>query len=59
MHLLWILLHDQILIEARDAIEDRVKAIVSESMEGAFKRIIPEVPFVAAIRVLRPGDEIQ
>jgi hypothetical protein len=32
--------------------------IVKEAMEEAFKRIIPEVPFVAAIRVadsLTPG----
>jgi DNA polymerase I-like protein with 3'-5' exonuclease and polymerase domains len=28
-----------------------VKAIVEESMEEAFKKIIPEVPFVAEIRV--------
>ena len=45
------LLHDEILIEARDGIEDQVQAIVKESMEGAFEKIIPEVPFVAEIRV--------
>jgi len=28
-----------------------VKAIVKESMEEAFKKIIPEVPFVAEIRM--------
>ena len=43
--------HDEIIVEARDGIEDQVKAIVKESMEEAFKRIIPEVPFVAEIRV--------
>ena len=38
--------HDEIIIEARDGIEDQVREIVKESMEEAFKRIIPEVPFV-------------
>ncbi|MFZ0931366.1 MAG: hypothetical protein WAN11_22370 [Syntrophobacteraceae bacterium] len=36
---------------ARDGIEDEVEAIVKESMEEAFEKIIPEVPFVAEIRV--------
>ena len=44
-------LHDEIIIEARDGIEDQVKVIVKESMEEAFKQIIPEVQFVAEIRV--------
>jgi DNA polymerase-1 len=43
--------HDEIIVEARDAIEDQVKSIVRESMEGALEQIIPEVPFVADIRV--------
>jgi len=43
--------HDEIIIEARDGIEDQVEAIVEESMEEAFQGIIPEVPFVAEIRV--------
>jgi DNA polymerase I-like protein with 3'-5' exonuclease and polymerase domains len=43
--------HDEIIIEARDGIEDQVRAIVAESMETAFEKIIPDVPFVAAIRV--------
>jgi len=30
---------------------DQVKAIVSESMEAAFEKIIPEVPFAVEIRV--------
>ncbi|MGA2225013.1 MAG: hypothetical protein ABSH41_11275 [Syntrophobacteraceae bacterium] len=51
MHVLSITLHDEILIDARDGIEDQVQTIVGESMETAFKRIIPEVPFVAEIRV--------
>ena len=45
-------LHDEIIVEARDAIEDQVQTIVKESMEEAFRKIIPsEVPFVAEIRV--------
>ncbi len=44
-------LHDEIIIEARDGIEDQVKEIVKESMEATLEQIIPEVPFVAEIRV--------
>jgi DNA polymerase I-like protein with 3'-5' exonuclease and polymerase domains len=44
-------LHDEIIVEARDGIEDQVQTIVKESMEEAFGRIIPEVPFVVEIRV--------
>ena len=44
-------LHDEIVVEARDAIEDQVKSIVKESMEAALERIVSEVPFVAEIRV--------
>ena len=43
--------HDEIIVEARDAIADQVKAIVVESMEGALGRIIPEVMFVVETRV--------
>jgi DNA polymerase I-like protein with 3'-5' exonuclease and polymerase domains len=34
------------MVEVKDDIADQVQAIVKESMEEAFKRIIPEVPFV-------------
>jgi hypothetical protein len=44
-------LHDEIIIEARDAITDQMLAIVKESMEKAFKQIIPEVPFLVEPRV--------
>jgi len=37
--------HDEIIVEARDDIADQVQAIVKESMEDAFEKIIPEVPF--------------
>jgi DNA polymerase I-like protein with 3'-5' exonuclease and polymerase domains len=43
--------HDEIFVEARDAIADQVQAIVRESMEVALEGIVPEVPFVAEIRV--------
>jgi DNA polymerase I-like protein with 3'-5' exonuclease and polymerase domains len=44
---LWIPLHDEIVVEAREGIEDQVQTIVKESMVEALKRIIPEIPFVA------------
>ena len=31
-------LHDEIIVEARDGIEDQVKAVVAESMEEAFEK---------------------
>jgi DNA polymerase I len=43
--------HDEIIIEARDAIADQVQRIVKESMEAAFKQIIPEVPFVVEPKI--------
>jgi DNA polymerase I-like protein with 3'-5' exonuclease and polymerase domains len=43
--------HDEIIVEARDGIEDQVQAIVKKSMEGALEQIIPEVPFTVEIRV--------
>jgi DNA polymerase I-like protein with 3'-5' exonuclease and polymerase domains len=43
-------LHDEIIIETRDGIEDQVRVIVKASMEEVFGGIIPEVPFVAEIR---------
>ena len=51
MPILFITQHDEIIIEARDGTEDQVEAIVKESMEEAFRQIIPEVPFIAEIRV--------
>lgn len=44
--------HDEIVVEARDGMEDQVETIVAESMEEAFKQIIPVIPFVAEIRVV-------
>jgi DNA polymerase I len=51
MHVLFIPQHDEIIIEARDGIEDQVREIVKESMEEAFKKIITEIPFVVEPRV--------
>ena len=42
-------LHDEIMIEAGDGIEDQVQAIVKESMEDALKRVVREVPFVVEL----------
>ena len=42
--------HDEIIVEARDEMVDRVQTIVKESMKEALERIVPEVPFVAEIR---------
>ncbi|MGA3118545.1 MAG: DNA polymerase [Syntrophobacteraceae bacterium] len=44
-------LHDEIIVEVRDGIEDQVKAIVKEAMEEALNRIIPEVPFAVEPRI--------
>ena len=35
--------HDEIIVAARDGIEDQVREIVKESMEAAFGLIIPQV----------------
>ena len=51
MHVLRILLHDEIIVEARDGIQDQVQVIVKESMEAAFEKIIPEIPFAVEIRM--------
>ena len=42
-------LHDEIMIEAGDGIEDQVQAIVKGSMEEALERIVREVPFVVEL----------
>jgi DNA polymerase-1 len=44
-------LHDEIIIEARDGIEDQVREIVKECMERSFEQIIPEVPFVVEPKI--------
>jgi DNA polymerase I-like protein with 3'-5' exonuclease and polymerase domains len=50
-HIVHNFLRDEIIVEARDDTADQVQAIVKESMENAFKEIIPEVPFIVEIRV--------
>ena len=43
-------LHEEVIVQARERIEDQVEAIVKEGMEEALGRIIPEVPFAVEIR---------
>jgi DNA polymerase I len=43
--------HYEIIVAARDGIEDQVREIVKECMEEAFKKIIPEVPFVVELKI--------
>jgi DNA polymerase I-like protein with 3'-5' exonuclease and polymerase domains len=56
MHVLFIPQHDEIIIEVRDGTEDQVQEIVKESMEEAFKQIIPEVPFLVEPIVAEAWD---
>jgi hypothetical protein len=51
MHILFIPQHNEIIIEARDGIEDQVKGIVKESVEEALKRIISEVTFIVEPKI--------
>jgi DNA polymerase I-like protein with 3'-5' exonuclease and polymerase domains len=39
------------IVETREDIADQVQAIVKESMEEAFKKIIPEVPFIVEPKI--------
>jgi DNA polymerase-1 len=43
--------HDEIIVEAREDQADQVREIMKESMEAAFKQIVPEVSFVVEPRV--------
>jgi DNA polymerase I-like protein with 3'-5' exonuclease and polymerase domains len=43
--------HYEIIVAARDVIQDQVREIVKECMEEAFKKISPEVPFVVEPKV--------
>jgi DNA polymerase I-like protein with 3'-5' exonuclease and polymerase domains len=47
--------HDEIIVEARDGIADQVLAIVKESIQEAFRKVVPEVPFVVEPRVAKAG----
>ena len=44
-------LHDEIVVEARDAIVDEVAAILQQSMKKAFKSLIPNVPFKVKVEI--------
>ena len=39
------ILHDEVIVEAKADIADDVAKIVKTCMEGAFKKVIPNVPF--------------
>jgi DNA polymerase I-like protein with 3'-5' exonuclease and polymerase domains len=41
------LLHDEIIVEAKAEIVEAVREIMKECMEGAFREIFKDVPFVA------------
>ncbi|MGA2225993.1 MAG: hypothetical protein ABSH41_16280 [Syntrophobacteraceae bacterium] len=43
--------HDEIIVEARDAIEEQVEAIVKGAMEGAFEKIVPEVRLIVEPKI--------
>ena len=38
-------LHDEVIVEVKDEIVDEVAGIVKDCMEGAFRKLIPNVPF--------------
>jgi DNA polymerase I-like protein with 3'-5' exonuclease and polymerase domains len=43
--------HDEIIVEVREDSVDQVRAIVTESMEKEFERVITEVPFVVEPKI--------
>ncbi|MGA2731915.1 MAG: DNA polymerase [Syntrophobacteraceae bacterium] len=43
--------HDEIIVKAGEDTADQVQAIVQESSEEAFTKIIPEVPFIVEPRI--------
>jgi DNA polymerase I-like protein with 3'-5' exonuclease and polymerase domains len=40
------ILHDEVIVEAREDIVDSVAVSVKNCMERAFREILPDVPFV-------------
>lgn len=40
------IMHDEIIVEAKEDVADHVTALAKECMEGTFAEIFPEVPFV-------------
>jgi len=40
-------LHDEIIVEAKEEIAEAVREIMRECMKGAFREIFKDVPFVA------------
>jgi DNA polymerase-1 len=45
------ILHDEVIVEAKDDVADAVAVIVKECMEKAFGEILPEVPFVVLLEI--------
>ncbi len=39
------ILHDEMIVEAREDIANNVAEIVKTCMEGAFSKLLPDVPF--------------
>jgi hypothetical protein len=37
--------HDEIIVEAKSEIAEEVALLVKDCMEGAFKKLVPDVPF--------------
>lgn len=53
------ILHDEVIVEARDDIVDAVAGMVKNCMEEAFKEILPAVPFVVEPVVKERWGEIK
>ena len=45
------IMHDEVIVEARDDITDAVAVTVKNCMEGAFKGILPQVPMIVEPQV--------
>jgi DNA polymerase-1 len=43
--------HDEMIVEVKEEIVDEVSVILKESMEAAFKKIIPGVPSVVEPKI--------
>ena len=37
--------HDEIIVEVKSEIAEEVAILVKDCMEGAFKKLVPDVPF--------------
>jgi DNA polymerase I len=39
------IIHDEVIVEARENVAEHVKGIVKKCMESAMEEMVPEVPF--------------